>query len=387
MKRRQRWSTRRRIFTGLGIGLGIVAILGGAGYLALQHWINAEFPRIEDAAPENGHWYSVHPDHAINAANEPYHANFRKGSENKVVVLFSGGGVSVDDYTEARPVTGIGSQGFYNVLSGFDQLAKDGIGDDSDTNPFKDWTIVQLPYSTGDFHAGSGTNTVVGVDGEKHTVHHAGLTNLELVLDAVKAYVGNPTELLVAGSSAGGFGAAITTGVVMEHFPETTNVTTMVDSSLLLYDWNSVSVDVWKSPPSISKLLTSENITVDALTALRAQHPSVKILMASSVRDGTLAQMQSYLDGGPFSATPAGGVDYEQNLTATVEKLGNQVPGIGFYIFKGSEDEQTGLTQHTIGSSFDDPLVDGTTPLEWIHGAVLGNVENHGLELLDGAGS
>ncbi|WP_417503743.1 pectin acetylesterase-family hydrolase [Microbacterium sp.] len=383
-KSRKRWSTRRRVLTTVGIVLGALALLIGGGYLAVQAWIHTEFPRLDAETAEDGDWYSVHPDGAIDAAGNPYHANVRVGSENKVMVVFSGGGVSVDEYTEARPSTSALEIGFYTVLNGFDQLAKTGLADDDDNNPFKNWTVVQLPYSTGDFHAGAGSNEVTGVDGEQLTVHHAGFTNLELVLSDpdVRDVVGTPTELLVSGGSAGGFGAAIDTTAVMEHFPETENVTTFVDSSLLLYDWHSVSEEVWKSPPAISDVLSTDNFTLDALTALADDHPSVKILFASSVRDESLARMQSYLSGGEFAVTAEDGVRYHDDLIEMVEQLQQQVPGIGLYIFQGDTDEATGLTQHTIGSDTRDELVDGVTPVEWIMDAIDGDVESYGLDLL-----
>lgn len=380
-KSRKRWSTRRRVLTTVGIVVGALALLVGGGYLAIQAWIHTEFPRLEAETAEVGEWYSVHPDGAIDAAGNPYHANVRMGSENKVMVVFSGGGVSVDDYTEARAVTSALEVGFYTVLDGFDQLAKSGL---ADTDPFKDWTVVHLPYSTGDFHAGAGSNVVTGVDGEPQTVHHAGFTNLELVLSDpdVHDVVGTPTDLLVTGGSAGGFGAAIDTTAVMEYFPETENVTTLVDSSLLLYDWHSVSEDVWKSPSAVSDVLSTDNFTLDALTALAEEHPSVKILFASSVRDESLARMQSYLSGGEFAVTAEDGIRYQADLTEMVEQLQEQVPGIGLYIFQGDTNATTGLTQHTIGPNTTDELVDGVTPLTWITDAVAGSVKSYGLELL-----
>lgn len=380
-KSRKRWSTRRRVLTTVGIVVGALALLVGGGYLAIQAWIHSEFPRLEAETAEVGKWYSVHPDGAIDAAGNPYHANVRTGSENKVMVVFSGGGVSVDDYTEVRPVTSALEVGFYTVLDGFDQLAKTGL---ADTEPFKNWTVVHLPYSTGDFHAGAGSNVVMGVDGEPQTVHHTGFTNLELVLSDpdVHDIVGTPTDLLVAGGSAGGFGAAIDTSAVMDYFPETENVTTLVDSSLLLYDWHSVSEDVWKSPSAVSDVLSTDNFTLDALTALAEEHPSVKILFASSVRDESLARMQSYLSGGEFAVTAEDGIRYQADLTEMVEQLQEQAPGIGLYIFQGDTNATTGLTQHTIGPNTTDELVDGVTPLTWITDAVAGSVKSYGLELI-----
>jgi hypothetical protein len=364
--------------------VGVIALIIGGGVLAINQWLTAGFPPLDTATAKTGEWYSVYPDGAIDAAGDPYHANIRMGSENKVMVVFNGGGVSVDDYTEARPVTSITTQGLYTVIKGLDQQAKTGLAEDVDGNPFRNWTVIQLPYSTGDFHAGGGENTVSGLEGKPQTVHHNGFTNLQLVLEdlGVKKVTGSPTDLLVAGGSAGGFGAAIATDEVMSHFPDTTNVTTMVDSALLLYDWHTVSTDVWKSPAAISDVLTSEDFTLDALTALKAKHPTVTILFASSIRDESLARMQSYLSGGKFEATKEGGVQYLTDLTAMVAKLQTQVPDIGLYIFQGSTNASSGLTQHTIGNNTRDKLSGDTSPLEWVEDAVGGDVASYGLELL-----
>lgn len=384
MNSKKRWTRRRRVLVSVGVGVGILALLGGGGYIAAQAWIHTEFSPLDPDTAEEGEWYSVQPDGAIDAFGNPYHANIRIGSEDKVMVVFGGGGVSVDDHTEARPVRSIFDEGFYTVLDGFDQLAKTGLAEDVDGNPFRDWTVIQFPYSTGDFHAGAGSNEIVGLDGEPVIVHHAGRTNLDLVLsdDAVEEVLGSPTELLVTGGSAGGFGAAINTGSVLEHLPDTTNVTTMVDSSLLLYDWRSVSEDIWHSPADVTGVLHTDNFTLDALTALKRDHPEVKILFASSIRDESLARMQSYLNGGPFDVSAEDGVEYERDLTVMVRNLQEQVPGIGLYIFEGEADDTTGLTQHTIGSNTRDELVEGTSPLEWLTRAVAGDVESFGIDLL-----
>lgn len=382
-REKKRWSRRRRVWTIVGIVVGVLMALGVTGFFVVRHWLKAEFPPLDVATAEVGEWYSVRPEGAITASGEPYHANVRVGSENKVMVVFDGGGVSVDDYTEARPVTGILDDGFYTDIDGLDQLAKNGLAEDVEGNPFRNWTVVQLPYSTGDFHAGAGSNEVVGVDGEPMTVNHAGFTNLGLVLEDVKEITGTPTDLFVTGGSAGGFGAAINTDRVMDFFPDTTNVTTMVDSSLLLYDWNSVSKSVWKSPAEITEVLTTDNFTLDALTALKASRPSVKILFASSIRDESLSRMQSYLNGREFAVTAQDGVDYQADLTQMVRQLEDQVPGIGLYIFQGKTNKKTGLTQHTIGKNTRDELVDDTTPLEWVASAVAGDVKSYGVELVE----
>jgi len=375
------WSRRRRVLTTLGIGVGVLALIAAGGVIGVKRWFAAEFPRLE-GTPEVGTWYGVYPDGAIDAVGDPYHGIIRMGSADKVMVVFNGGGVSVDDYTEARPATGDG-EGFYSITSGLDNAAKLGLGDGKDANAFRDWTVIQLPYSTGDFHVGAGENEVTGTDGQPQTVHHAGITNFDLVMDEVKQFLGDPTDLIVAGSSAGGFGAAGMTDHVMSVFPDTRNVTTIVDSSLLLYDWHQVSIDVWKSPAEISDDLTTNNFTLDTLTALKAKHPTVTILFASSIRDSSLTQMQAYLNGDTFEATREGGQQYLRDLTVMVDQLQEQVPDVGIYLFEGQTDDETRLTQHTVlRTGLYTEFVDETTPMAWISDAVGGNVESYGLQLL-----
>ena len=363
--------------------MGVLALIAGGGVVAVKQWLSTEFAPIE-GSPEQGKWYGIYPDGAKDALGDPYHGLLRLGTSDKVMVVFMGGGVSVDDYTEARPSTTDGDDGFYSVRSGFDNLAKPGLADGKNDNPFRDWTVIHLPYSTGDFHVGAGTNKVTGIDGEQQTIHHEGFTNFDLVMKEVMPYLGDTSELLVAGSSAGGFAAAAMTDQAMSYFPDASNVTTVADGALLLYDWNSVSKDIWKSPSAISDTLTTDNFTLDSLVSLKAKHPQVKVLFVSSLRDKLLTQMQAYLDGGELKATEAGGVAFQADLDEMVHQLQKRIPDAGIYLYEGKTEKDTGLTQHTVlFTDVHEELVDGTTPLTWMDDTVRGEVKSYGLGLLD----
>lgn len=69
-------------------------------------------------------------------------------------------------------------------------------------NPFADWTHVFVPYCTGDVHAGDRVRDHGG-----ETWEHHGWRNLEAAAATITAGLPRPTRLVVAGSSAGGFGA------------------------------------------------------------------------------------------------------------------------------------------------------------------------------------
>ena len=62
--------------------------------------------------PEIGKWYAVDINDAVSSDGSKWQGYFRKGSENKVVLYFYGGGFSVNDYTAARSMDVEG--GFYN---------------------------------------------------------------------------------------------------------------------------------------------------------------------------------------------------------------------------------------------------------------------------------
>jgi hypothetical protein len=85
-------------------------------------------------------------------------------------------------------------------------------------NPVRDWNFVYVPYCTGDTHGGTRENgTVVGVSGPQQFV---GRLNLEKFLHRIARTLPEPTDLLLTGISAGGFGAAQNGVLVQRFFPK-----------------------------------------------------------------------------------------------------------------------------------------------------------------------
>lgn len=355
----------------------VVLVAVGGVFWAFKAAQKETFPHLPDK-PDAGTWYGVYPDGARSALGDPYHGIFRLGTSNNVMVLFNGGGVSVNAETAAST-----DHQYFNTETGGDILARLSLGSETEANPFADWTIINLPYSTGDFHSGAGDFDFDNPDGEPGTLHHVGYTNLDLVMNAVRAHIGTPDKLLVAGYSAGGFATALLSDHVMGYFPDTDNVTVAVDSALLLNDdWRGIATDVWHTPQEITDRLTTDNITLDALTALAEEHPDVKILFSSSTRDESLVEVQAYFDTGTLDKTAAGGNEYTRTLRAFIDRLRQVSPHVAFYVFDGAPLD-SGLTQHTmlLLTSFSEDLGD-ITPAQWISNAVNGTLEDHGLDLL-----
>lgn len=330
--------------------------------------------------PETEKWYRITPDGTKSSDGSEWHGLIRIGTENKVVVYFFGGGVSINGHTSER-----GKEFFATTAQVQDFVASGGIGSTSEENPFRDWTFLVLPYASGDFHSGTGEYHYTDGSKEK-VVYHNGYSNYSAFLDAAMPYVGNPDTLLITGFSAGGFATSLLADDVISRFPSADNITVCVDSSLLLYDgWHETAEKLWQSPSAIADRLISDNLVLDSLTALHNKRgDSVKILFDCSYRDDTLQEYQAYIRTGAMTRSKENGDLFQADLRKMVDGLRKNIPGAGIYIWKYKEDPETHNTQHTIiSSNVFDKLEDGVSAADWIYAAVNGNVQSHGLSLLD----
>ena len=124
---------------------------------------------------------------------------------------------------------------------------------------------------------------------------------------------------------------------------------------------------------------------LDSLTALSDKRgDSVKILFDCSYRDDTLMQYQSYINSGKMDQTKALGDQFQKDLAKMVADLQEDIHNVGIYIWSCGADESTGNTQHTIiSSNVFDVLADDFSVADWVYAAVNGDVQTHGLELLE----
>jgi hypothetical protein len=131
-------------------------------------------------------------------AGTPYSVFTREGNPAKLLILLQGGGACWQGFTRC------------NFLSEDQEppVGRVGIWDfDSKDNPFRNYSIVYMPYCDGSVFGGD--NTVDNDESFPGGVrHHRGLRNLSAGMDVGKAAFPNASTITVAGSSAGGVGAA-----------------------------------------------------------------------------------------------------------------------------------------------------------------------------------
>ena len=355
-------------------------------------------PQLEPT-PETGEWFELAPEGIVSANGEPVTSRMRLGSEtDKVIVLFYGGGISIDEYTAAHPYTTtdfFNEDGFYapDIAGIIPDICDAGIGSRRGENPFRDWTLIVIPYATGDYHIGTADYSYIDDDGNEQILHHHGYTNYRALMDMASKYLDSEVnELLIAGSSAGGFGASMLAGELIEdYFPTANHVTLCVDSAFqYLGDWERVAREVWGAPEELVGHMRSPNLVVDFLSDLNDSYGDrLTCLYIGSVRDGSLTKYQAYLNGLEFDADSGQGLLYMRDFSVMLHELHQAVPDIGIYLFDylpySDQWDQAFLTQHTIlmMEPVFWPMADGIRPVDWLMGAVMGDVADHGLELFE----
>lgn len=176
-----------------------------------------------------------------------------KGTENKLVIDFQGGGACWDGLTcsssYAEPNALLPDGVYVDRVSVGLETEPAGIYDhDHALNPVKDWYHVFIPYCTGDLHVGNNSASYTNpITQQAFTVEHKGGVNAGFVLDWVFDNFESPETIFITGCSAGAYGAAFWTDSIKAQYPDTqvyqmgdcgAGVSTDQFAALLNASWN-----------------------------------------------------------------------------------------------------------------------------------------------------
>lgn len=184
-----------------GGGSGGMPSLGAPITAPSEQWTWVDFP---DALCANGSPTGI----GVNLTSK----------SSRVVIYLEGGGACWSDLTcytimsAANFSTGYTGTQFMSDATTLS--AKGGFFDRTAAeNPFKDYSYVFVPYCTGDIHAGN--NVYKYPSG---TAHHVGFANMTAFLQRIVPTFPGADRVILAGSSAGGFGAAYNWWQAQQYF-------------------------------------------------------------------------------------------------------------------------------------------------------------------------
>ena len=150
----------------------------------------------------------------------------REANPAKVLFFFQGGGACFDvvtcdpaDPAYSTSVRGPGDDG-------------QGIFDfDNPDNPFADFSVVYVPYCTGDLHLGTAVHDYgLTAAGAPVIVHHNGYVNGNTALAKLVELFPDASEVVVAGESAGSAPSPLYAGLAHDQLPDA-RITVIADGS------------------------------------------------------------------------------------------------------------------------------------------------------------
>lgn len=290
-------------------------------------------PLGEPLTSEKGSWTWV--DFADSSCDDgsPTGIAINRSDSKNLLVFLMGGGACWDYLTCA--ILNTSSHGPFGRMQweGSKGITMGSVLDRSADNPFRDYNLVFVPYCTGDVHAG---DNVIEYDGGigKKKVAHKGRPNLVAFLKRIAATVPTPDKLVVSGSSAGGFGAALNYDLFRTYFP-TAKQSYLIDDSGPPMIGDAIPKDLratiwksWKFDQTISSLCPGCDADMSALVPILAKkYGNDRMSLLSYTQDGVIRNFFG-LQSGP---------DFEKNLRAVVDKVIEPQPNFRYYVVTGDK--------------------------------------------------
>lgn len=269
-------------------------------------------------------------------------------SEDSIFLLFLAGGGACWGDGDFACSTGVAEPGPYGAAElrrDLDARLLEGTILDRTIlgTPFAGATLVYVPYCTGDVHWGASAEDLVG-GGEWL---HAGKANLVADVAWLEANLPAPEKLVVAGSSAGGFGALLAHDLARTAWQAAKGY--LVDDSGPPLVGDAVPADLrsaWYGSWTLSETLGPlceeaevfcEDDLSQVVAALRAKYPDDRFALVSSLQDATLRAFLDYPSAEDYQAALLQLVDQRFSTEATHSFL---VEGTGHGLLRTVEAQQ-----------------------------------------------
>lgn len=316
------------------LGLGIADYLGAAEPTAMETLQGVEGVAdgsiVYDFAPEDG---------PICLRGAAYSVSVLDQKSENLMIYLQGGGACVS--LLCRSTTDV-------MLRG---VPTRGILDTQDAeNPVADWNVVYVPYCDGSVFGGDGDFTNPSDTMGKR--YHHGQRNFSAALDLALKHFPTPKKILLAGSSAGGWGTIYHRGLVRSQYPDA-ELTVINDAGIGFAVNQPTVADEWTAtrhrPPSCAECQNHPHLTYFVKYMLE-HDPGTWVGDFSSYGDSVIRLFTFSPDAAAFKDT----LMQETNILATA------FPDRYKRFFVAGESHTTLLT------AFHTNVTDGVTFAQWL---------------------
>jgi hypothetical protein len=218
-------------------------------------------------------WTMVSPDAQVSyldqvleptcAEGTPWVYFVKRGTVNKLIVYYQGGGACWDILTcglvRTFKQTAGPNDDPTNTSTGFADYS-------NPENPFRDWNAVFVPYCTGDIHWGNNT-VVYGSGSLTATIHHKGFVNAQVAEKFSREHFVDPDEVFVTGSSAGAYGAILNSVYYEERVYPSSRFATLGDAGngIITQDFLANDFSEWGVESTLPSWIPALNVPLAQL--------------------------------------------------------------------------------------------------------------------------
>jgi cysteine-rich repeat protein len=310
-------------------------------------------------------YFEVPGTRCMNGSTAGFGVNYNPDSPN-VMIYLEGGGACFSDTCD-----------FMAFSIPFVPPADGIFSRSNDANPVKDWTMIYVPYCTGDIHAGDAEQMLGG-----QLRQFRGYSNITKYLEQwVPSF---PAErLLLTGISAGGFGAALNATQVADAYGEGLELTVIDDSGPPLSNdvippcLQTIFRDTWNLDETILAACDTcdpNDFATGLIAHVLENYPNIRFGLFSNTADAIISTyMGAGWSNGQYDncegipvAVPA--LTYTEDLLA-IRAL-HETEASSFYVL--------GFGHTVLRLGFNLTVVDGTSVPEWIAAVLDGQIVHVG---------
>lgn len=285
-------------------------------------------------------WYEIEGTRCRDGSPNGLYVHFAQ-SDSLLIYLEGGGACTSPDFCAYNPknvnevLAGDGQTLFGSVggaIPGRQQPGQEGIFNlGNAANPFARWSMVYIPYCTGDVHFGTRAN--VQVPGVAGTQQFVGYHNMQKFIGRVApTFRKQVKQVVLTGASAGGFGTSLNYSMVQDAFGDDALVLALNDSGPPFSDKNQPVCmqkrwrELWGFDAAFPKDCSECRQADGGGLAnwgkfLQRKHPNYRIAVISSMQDEVIRAFFS------SSLNDCAGFESASPVTAA---LGLTVPGADY---------------------------------------------------------
>lgn len=219
--------------------------------------------QVAEDTPNTAVWVAREDMKSRNGDDMGYGALLNPNSD-KLLIFLDGGGACFNELTCAFNLSSFNEEDFNDRINSETSLI---LNRNNPENQFAEWNFIFVPYATGDVHAGSNASAQVP-NGGPNGQAMLGRNNITIILNDLKTYFDNNgglSEVVLAGSSAGGFGVMPNYFQLKSILATNVPTTAIVDAGQVFLDNSLLTpclVNQWESLWNISGSFPSDLNTI-----------------------------------------------------------------------------------------------------------------------------